>query len=252
MRGLTGLVVIALIGEVGAQAPFLPGSTKDQLAGDLRGLLLKNLPDPLYEASPNWGHQAESKRLHVRGKMRDIHLEINHEPRNDGVWRKIRVEAVNPAESLVFDLRNVVKTDDGHLSFQLFVALDVSFNIHQQRWESGFKLIDAEMRGRARVRITLDCIATSRIESANLLPDIVFELKVAKADLGYDNLKFDHVAGVGGEAAQLIGEAAHSMLKQWRPSIERDLLAKANAAIEKAGEHKEVRLSLAKLFKTPK
>ena len=77
-------------------------------------------------------------------------------------------------------------------------------------------------------------------------------MKVAKADLGYDNLKFDHVAGVGGEAAQLIGEAAHSMLKQWRPSIERDLLAKANAAIEKAGEHKEVRLSLAKLFKTPK
>jgi hypothetical protein len=38
-------------------------------------------------------------------------------------------------------------------------------------------------------------------------------------------------------------------LTQWRPSIEKDALAKANAAIIKAGQHKEVRLSLAKLFK---
>jgi hypothetical protein len=39
---------------------------------------------------------------------------------------------------------------------------------------------------------------------------------------------------------------------QWRPSLERDLLEKANAAIVKAGENKEVRLSLAKLFKASK
>ena len=34
--------------------------------------------------------------------------------------------------------------------------------------------------------------------------------------------------------------------------IPQDLLAKANAAIVKAGEHKEVRLSLSKLIKSPK
>jgi hypothetical protein len=244
--------LLAIIGVAAAQPPLLPMSTKDQLSGDLRGLLLKNLPNPLYEASPNWGHQAESKRLLLRGRLREIQVDMNHEPRNDGVWRKIRVEAVNPADTLVFDLRNVASAGDGRLSFQVFTAVDVQFDIQQQRWLSGVKLLDTQARGRARGRILVDCEAASRIEAPNLMPELVFDLKVTKADLGYENFKLDHIAGIGGEAAQIIGEAAHSLLKQWRPSIERDLLAKANAAIVKAGEHKEVRLSLSKLIKSPK
>ena len=117
------------------------------------------------------------------------------------------------------------------------------------RWESGLKLFDAKARAKARVKVTLDCEAVSRIEAGALLPDLVVQLKVTKADLRYDNLKFEHIAGIGGDAAQLIGDLAHAALTQWRPSIERDALAKANAAVVKAGQHKEVRLSLAKLLK---
>src|SRR5436305_15268048 len=90
----------------GLESPPLPGlngAPKDELAGALRGLLLKNLPDPLYEAAPNWGHQSEGRRF---SPLRGRQVEMTHEPRNDGVWRKIRVEAVNPAESLVFDIRD--------------------------------------------------------------------------------------------------------------------------------------------------
>jgi hypothetical protein len=231
--------------------PGLGDSAKDQLAGSLRGLLLKHLPDPLYEAAPNWGHQAEGKRLIFRGKRREIHAEMVHEPRNDGVWRKIRVEAVNPAESLVFDIREVQSPEPGRVNFRLFAAVDVLVNFHQQRWESGLKLLDAKARARARVKVTLDCEAVTKVETGQLLPELVFQLKVAKADLRYDNLKFEHIAGIGGEAAQIIGEAAHAAVRQWRPSIERDLLAKANAAIVKAGAEREVRVSLAKLLKAP-
>jgi hypothetical protein len=240
-----------IVAAATAQVPVIPGSTKDQLAGDLRGLMLKNLPNPLYEAAPNWGHQSEARHLRLR-RMRDMDLEINHEPRNDGVWRRIRVEAINPADTLVFDIRNLTTIGDGRVAFQLFVAMDIKFQIVQQRWISGLKLLDAEARGSARVRLTLDCTAASRIEAPNLLPELVFELKVEKADLGYENLKLEHIAGIGGDAAQMIGETAHSLLNQWRPSIERDLLAKANAAIVKAGEQKEVRLSLSKLVKPAK
>jgi hypothetical protein len=234
--------------QAGPQIPSLPGSTQDELAGDLRGLLLKNLPQPLYEASNNWGHQSEAKRLIYRGRRRDIDAEMNHPLRNDGVWKKVRIDAVNPAETLVFDLRNVANPEPGKLTFQLFVALDTQFEYHHQRWESGLKLFDAKARAKARVKITLDCEATSRVENNSFLPELVVQLKVTKADLRYDNLKFEHIAGIGGEAAQMIGELAHAAVNQWRPSLERDLLAKANAAIVKAGEQKEVRLSLAKLF----
>ena len=231
--------------------PGLNGSAKDELAGSLRGLLLKNLPTPLYEAAPNWGHKAEVKRLHFRGKRRDIHAEIVHEPRNDGVWRKIRVDAMSPAETLIFDVRDVQSPGPGKINFRLFAGVDVLVNFQQQRWESGLRLFDAKARAKARVKVTLDCEAETRIETEQLLPELVFNLKVAKADLRYDNLKFEHIAGLGGEAAQIIGEVAHAAVTQWRPSIERDLLAKANAAIVKAGGEREVRLSLTKLLKAP-
>ena len=50
--------------------------------------------------------------------------------------------------------------------------------------------------------------------------------------------------------ASWVRSRSPSALTQWRPSVEKDALAKANAAIVKAGQHKEVRLSLAKLFKS--
>src|SRR5687768_1493925 len=65
-----GVVVLALAAgaAVGGPVPGF-GTAQDELAGDLRGLLLKNLPAPLYEAAPNWGHQSEVKRLHFRGRL---------------------------------------------------------------------------------------------------------------------------------------------------------------------------------------
>ncbi len=230
--------------------PLLSGSAKDELAGDLRGLLLQNLPQPLYEKENNWGHQETVKRRHIRGKRGDIHIEVTHDPKNDGVWKRVRVDAVNPAETLVFDLRNVISPEPGRITFQVFAALDTQVNYTHQRWESGLKLFDASARAKARVKVTLDCEATTRVENGVLLPDLVIALKVAKADVQYDNLKFEHIAGVGGDAAQVIGELAHAALNQWRPSVEKDALEKANAAIVKAGQHKEVRLRLAKLFKS--
>src|SRR5262245_8674678 len=93
-----GTIVFALAAGAAAGGP-IPGfgTAQDELAGDLRGLLLKNLPTPLYEAAPNWGHQSEVKRLHFRGRLREIQADIVHVPKNDGVWRRIRVDALNPA-----------------------------------------------------------------------------------------------------------------------------------------------------------
>jgi hypothetical protein len=235
--------------SIAAPPTLLTGAAKDELAGDFRGLLLQDLPQPLYQKENNWGHQSMGRRRHVAGKPGDYHVEIVHEPRNDGVWKKLTVEGVNPSESLVFDLRNVASPAPGKITFQVFAALDTQVTYDHQRWQSGLRLFDASARARARVKVTLDCEATSRFENGVLLPDVIIELRVTKADVKYDNLKFEHIAGIGGEAAQLIGELAHAALTQWHPSIEKDALTKANSAIVKAGQHKEVHLSLTKLLK---
>jgi hypothetical protein len=251
LLGITVALAFAALGRSAPPTSILGGSGKDELAGNLRGLFLQNLPDPLYEKENNWGHQSTVRRRHIQGKFGDMQIEIRHEPRNDGVWKKLKVEAVNPADSLVFDLRDVANPEPGKVTFQVFSAVDTNVEYTHQRWESGLRLFDASTRAKVRIKVTLDCDATTRVENGVLLPEFIIDLKVTKADVKYDNLKFEHIAGIGGEAAQLVGELAHAALTQWRPSIEKDALAKANAAIVKAGQHKEVRLSLEKLFKAP-
>jgi hypothetical protein len=98
--------------------------------------------------------------------------------------------------------------------------------------------------------VRLRCEIASKLEKKPdvFLPDVVFSFRVLKAEVSYDDLVLEHVAGVGGELAKLLGEAAVSGARQWKPSLERILLAKAEAAVLKAGKSKEVRLGASRLF----
>ena len=53
---------------------------------------------------------------------------------------------------------------------------------------------------------------------------------------------------LGGSAARLVGKAFHNALEQWHPSLERGLREKGNAAITRAAESREVRVSLSRVF----
>jgi hypothetical protein len=94
----------------------------------------------------------------------------------------------------------------------------------------------------------------SRLEPnpKSFFPDIVFRVRVTDARLTYDNVVVEHTLGVGGDAAKLLGDALLDAVKQWKPSLERDLLIKANKAIIKAGDTKEVRISITKLLQGQK
>ncbi len=173
MRATLAVCAVSLFAAVAAaDSPGIPGATPEQLAAHLRALLLKNLPTPLYEASPNWGHQSDARRLHFRGKLRDLRLEMEHEPRNDGLWRRIRVDAIQPEDNLQLELRNLHETETGRLGFQIAAALDVKFDIVQQRWLSGVKLLDVSARGRCRPMMAVDCDAAARWERGALIPEL--------------------------------------------------------------------------------
>ena len=72
-------------------------------------------------------------------------------------------------------------------------------------------------------------------------------LRVLDARLTYDDLIVEHTRSRR-ELAEALGDGILSMVKQLRPSLERDMLEKANRAIVKAGDTKEVKLGLGKLF----
>ena len=104
------------------------------------------------------------------------------------------------------------------------------------RWKPVSKAATKGMLGNRspsmRIALMLQCEATARLEpKAKGLPDMVFRLRVVKSDLRYDGLVVEHVPGLGGSAAKLLGDAAQASVKHWHPSLERHLLDKANSLV---------------------
>jgi hypothetical protein len=238
-RSIKGSDVLAALG----------GGSVDALAGSLRGFVVKAMPVPLYEDVRHWGLQKPVSQVKWRGKGLHVHAERVEVMKNDGRWWKVCVTAERLADTLVLDLRDVQQTEPGRMTFTTFISFDTHVDYDRQTWHTGTRTYSGSIRARLRVKLTLHCEATARLDAGSgLLPDAVFRLRVLEATSDYDNFVVEHIAGLGGETAKLLGDAARGSLKQWRPSMERELLAKADAAIVKAGDTKEVRVSLAKVL----
>ncbi len=245
-RVLPYLLVLAIgLSSLSAQAP---GGPARELEAALKPLLLEAIPKQLHAKEQDWGRQAPT----FNGlKWRGLKPEAQTTLRNDGRWRKINLETRNLPGTLALVVTDLKNVDAEKQSFRIFLAFQVGVLYDHQHWESGIRLWSGSVRARMRVKLQAECETTLRLEPGQgLLPDIVFRFRVASSNFSYDDLVVEHLAGVGGAAAKLAGEALHDGLTQWRPSIERDLLAKANASILKAADTREVRLSLSKWTKS--
>jgi hypothetical protein len=220
----------------------------EKLAANLRELLIQELPDPLFEEQPGWGRTASAVTgLKWKGKGLQGHPEVMHEDRNQGTWRKIRVSAIDLPKSLILEIHNVRKLDQGRTQFDTSVAFNAHIDATQQNWAKGIKLYDGSLRARFRVKMALQCEVTSRVESkGTLLPDVIFRLRVTQADINYDHFVTEHIAGLGGDGARLLGDALQKALRPW---LQKRVLPKADSAIVKAADTREVRLSLASILK---
>jgi hypothetical protein len=239
-----------LVPAARADATKLDLAATAGVADQLRAVLVEAMPDPLVEENSHWGGQRlVAHGLEWHGKGLHLRPEVEKTPRNDGRWWRVKASAVRLPDTLVVALRDVRTTAPGKTEFTAFVSFDARLEYDQQNWERGLRLYSGSAEARMRLNLTLYCEATTRLEpNGTLLPDAVFRLRVTQANLGYDHFEVDHVAGVGGDLAKIIGEAAKTGVEQWRPSLERNLLQKADAAIVKAGDTKEVRLSVLKLL----
>ncbi len=248
-------VALALVVPADADPPKLPkpsastvlgllsAGSPDALAGSIRGYLVQNLPNPLFEARPNWGHTANPHGLKAIGPD-------SHTPVNDGKWKHIVVTAVNPADNLVFDIRNMNQAEPGRITFDVFLAFNAHLDYDQQNWRNGTRMWSGGARARFRIKAALACEMTIRVEKGDLLlPDAVVRFHVVRSNVSYEQFVMEHINGVGGDLAEMLGNAMHHGLHQLHPSLEHDMLERANAAIEKAADTKEVHVSLSELLK---
>ncbi|GIW82771.1 MAG: hypothetical protein KatS3mg105_4578 [Gemmatales bacterium] len=228
------------------QATLFGGQSLNALAGSFRGFLVEALPTTLLVEEQDWG---QTKMVANGLKWHGLRPQVIHKAKNHGVWQRITITTLNLRDSLVFDLRHWRKHPSGAYRFDVFLSFDARIRYDRQRWRRGVRLYAGSTWARLRLKVNLQCEVTSRLEKKkSVAPDVVFRLRVAQANLYYDNLVFEHVAGIGGEAAKILGDALKGSLNRLHPSLEQKLLAKANAAIVKAGDTKEVRISLSQLL----
>jgi hypothetical protein len=237
-------------GDLGSALAALGGDSTAVLAGSLRGLVLSHLPNPLYEDLSQWGmKKLYPGKVHWRGKGLRVHAEVDYVWKNDGHWKMIRVTAIRPQETLVLNLRDVQQPEPGRMQFTVFLALDTQIEQDRQVWRQGVRFRSSGLRARMRCLATLRCEVVTKLDSkGGLLPDLVFRMRVLQASVGYDNLVVEHVAGIGGDGARLLGAAVLNTIKSMRPSLEQNLMAKANAAIVRAADTKEIRISVLDLM----
>src|SRR5262249_50886456 len=161
----------------------------------------------------------------------------------------LKIEAVNPDKTLMLTVQNVNRPEKGRVTFDVVVTVPARITLEQQVWKSGVRLYSGETRARCRPILLLKCESTTRVQKTDsTIPDVVFRMRVLDAKLTYDQFKVEHTAGVGGEIAEQLGGTIHSLVNQLRPSLEKNALEKAGQAIVKAGDTKEVKLGLGKLF----
>jgi hypothetical protein len=239
-----------LLSGARADAVKLDPAATAGLADNLRAILMDATPDPLVEEHSHWGGQRLfANGLEWHGKGLHLHPDVEKTPRNDGRWWRVKASAVRLPDTLIVTLRDVRTTAPGKTEFTAFVSFDALVEYDHQNWDRGVRLYGGSVEARMRLNLMLHCEATTRLEpNGTLLPDAVLRLRVTQANLSYDHFEVDHVAGVGGDLAKIIGEAAKAGVERVRPSLERDLLQKADAAIVKAGDTKEVRLSVLRLL----
>lgn len=252
MRWVLPIVLVVAAGAPAWADPTVM-SNKDvkALADTLRGLIVANAPELLFEDAPNWGSTKRvANGVEWKGKI-GLKPELQYKDKNHGIWKRIRVWAPGLAQSLILDIRNVRKPEEGRLLFDVFVSATARVQYDQERWRSGIKTYDVSTRARMRVTALIECEVTTRLQAnGTFFPDAYMRFRVTKADVGYDDLVVEHIAGVGGEAAKAIGDTIHAAIREFKPSAERKLLDRANAAIVKAGDTKEVKLSLTSMFQS--
>jgi hypothetical protein len=236
-----------------AQAPPIPGAlgAAAKLADSLRDLIVHNLPEPLYVKTHNWDHK-EPAFSRVQWKGPDGHPKVLRVEKEEGEWTKFQAFALNTTKDLRLNLTNLQLPGEGKTTFDLEFSLPVRFLFERQIWKSGVRLYSGSAKGRLRLALTMHCEVTAGLEKGKLLPDLVFRLRATGAQVAYDQFVLEHIAGFGGEVAKDVGKLVRKAIHQWKPSIERELLAKANAALCKAADSREIRVGLDGLRRSTK
>lgn len=240
----------ALIVLASASLPAGAAEQPDQakaLTELVRPLVLASLPDPLVKSERDWGRQVVAP---VGVKWRGVRPTVQKAVRNGGHWQRLTAVPIDPEQTFELAISDLSTPTPGKTAFTVRMALAVRGEHELQEWVGGVRVVSTTTRARCRVAVRLDCVCTSRVGVApgDLLPSAELALAVERAECSYSGFVCERVAGVGGKPAALAGEATRAFIRRVKPSLEGEILTKANVAVMRAIESRPVRVELDKLL----
>lgn len=218
----------------------------------VRDQLIQYMPILLAETHESWGKQSEvtvGMKL-VRTGAFSCRLEPQYAIRNEGHWHRLKIAARDPQNTMLLSLSNMKSEESGRMTFDATMSTLVELNFEQQLWKSGIRLIGTETRARATAGVRLQCEATNRFDyrPGTVVPELVLRFRVTHADVFVNDIVVERTLGMNGMAARTIGETVQKLVKRFQPDLERKTLDRANEAVLKAADTKEIRIGFQKWF----
>jgi len=249
MPGLRPTLVALLVVAAPAVAAD-PTPDPKALSSLLRPMLLAALPNPLAVTPMGWGDQREVTIGVKWEKQRLLYKPVPMKAvRNDGHWQKVTLTALAAADSLTLTIRDV-RIAGEKTYFRADIGMTVRAVYEHQLWTLAKRVYAGETHVRCRAVLALTCELTSDavLTPGALLPTLKIRARATEAKVGYSDLVCEHTLGVSGKPAEVLGKTAVEVMRKVAPQVERDLLAKANAAVLKVADTKDVRVELDKFL----
>ena len=198
----------------------------------IRQVVLEELK-PEYTSQHDWGHQAQVKKLAVRGKWFAPRLEKKTKTENDGLWQRFTVTLVEPDKNFHTRIERITAAADGRMAVELLVEARLTGEGQFERWSRGVKLFHVSAEADSTVAARVECEVGIRREPGTIVDGVILDPQVKAIHLQLVDLDLRRVGKLGHDVSHELGDALKPTIAHELELREPKIVAKANASIDK-------------------
>lgn len=198
----------------------------------LRAVAVSMIPEN-YEKTKDWGKQSRvfgGINADVRGG--NLRLAKRTTDVNQGLWRRYRVNLVDPGRTLQFSIQDRGERDDRQyllISAQILADVEARFEL----WTLGVKGLNGTVRGIGTLRIDVACSYAIETEFDKGLPTLKLVPKIEGLNLTLVDYRAKQIGLLRGDIAEAVGDGSRAVLREIVNGQEEKLLKKLRADVAK-------------------
>jgi len=217
----------------GDSNPALPaGLDVASISSLARSVLVESIPESI-QSEKDWDKQAERPALKFKGQGLKTRLEKTEKPVNHGLWKKYRIEPIDPKARLKLSLHSLKALPDGGFGFELRISAPVFATATVEQWTWGLRTFHATVDADAEATAVLTCEVRTSLQSGTLLPVVKLEPKVVASKVDLDEFRLRKLGDLPKPLARELSDDARRIVLHYLKKNEAKIAAKANAALEK-------------------